>query len=59
MVRPEPKFKVGQTVQDTLSGRLKTITVAQYQAIDGIAQWYYSFDSLGWYFYPENELEAV
>ncbi len=59
MQQTQPKFKVGQTVQDTVDGKTWKITALKYQCVDEVPQWYYSFDSLGWYFYPEEDLVAV
>ncbi|ADP02637.1 hypothetical protein GECvBMG_gp277 [Salmonella phage GEC_vB_MG] len=54
MEKPKPKFEVGQKVKDLLSGRILSITSRCY-----FSGWVYSFDSVGMYLYPEEDLEAV
>lgn len=54
-----PKFEVGQKVKDKITGKVKIISYLQYCDSDDNCQWYYSFDSLNWYLYPEDDLEEI
>lgn len=61
MARPEPKFKGGQVVKDTWSGKVGPISTMYFSEgdEDNKAEWAYSIDRIGWLFYPESGLEVV
>lgn len=59
MSNTQPKFEIGQKVKDKVTGKIKIISHLQYCDSNGECNWYYSFDSLNWYLYPEDDLEEI
>lgn len=61
MTQTLPKFKIGDVVRDTMSGKERPITAMYWSEGDehNVAEWAYSIDSLGWLFIGESDLEAV
>lgn len=57
------KYKVGDELKDTYSSKKGIVTRLYLSPTDeynrSIGTWYYSIDSMGWYFYPESELELI
>lgn len=52
---PPRKFEIGDEVIDTFNNdKVCTITALCYDEKE--SEWYYSFDALGWYLVPENDL---
>lgn len=52
--KKDPKFKAGDRVRDKYTNKVHTVASVSY--VNG---WVYSFDSLGWYLYGEEDLEAA
>lgn len=61
MQKPPQKFKIGERVKDTFSGKIGTISSIVWYEGDTCnkAEWAYSIDSLGWYFIGESELQLL
>ncbi|AKJ73522.1 putative integrase [Salmonella phage 40] len=61
MLIPEPKFKVGDIVRDTNTGKVKAISALYWSEGDQYnkAEWAYSIDHLGWLFIGESDLEPA
>lgn len=57
------KFKIGDRVRDTYTGKVGNVTSSAWIEEDFLdhnkAEWAYSIDSLGRLFIGESELEAV
>lgn len=64
MERPEPKFKVGDMLRDIYTDKVASVTKVEYHNANyhmegDPAGWFYSFDRLGWYLFPEEDLELA
>ncbi len=61
MGKPSPKFKIGQVVRDTHSGKVSPISALYWSEGDEYnkAEWAYSIDHIGWLFVGESDLEEV
>lgn len=61
MQKPQQKFKIGERVKDTFSGKIGTIKSIIWDEGDAYnrAKWAYSIDSLGWFFIGEGELRLL
>lgn len=60
-MKPTPKFEIGDRVRDTVRDRIGTITAIYWDEGNQYndAEWAYSFDVIGWYYYGESDLEKV
>lgn len=56
MERPEPKYKLGDTLKDLITGKVAVVTNMYCSTRDG---WAYSTDHLGFFFLPEEDLIKV
>jgi len=60
---PNQKFKIGDWVMDTYSGKSGRVTAVNLSETDVDNEpnptWYYSVDKFGWLFVPETDLEAL
>ena len=61
MQQTTPKFKIGDTVRDTDSGKVAPISAMYWSEGDDYnkAEWAYSIDHMGWLFIGESDLELV
>ena len=64
MSQGTPKFSVGDALRDIYTNKVAIVTKVEYHSanyhVDGDpAGWFYSFDRLGWYLYPEEDLELT
>lgn len=60
-MKPKPKFEIGDRVRNIVSNKFGTITAIYWDEGNQYndAEWAYSFDVIGWYYYGESELEKV
>lgn len=61
MQQTTPKFKIGDVVRDTCSGKVAPVSALCWSEGDDYnkAEWAYSIDSMGWLFIGESDLELV
>lgn len=61
MQQTTPKFKIGDVVRDTVSGKTAPVSDLYWSEgnADNKAEWAYSIDHLGWRFIGESDLVAV
>ena len=61
MQQTTPKFRIGDVVRDTCSGKVAPVSALYWSEGDDYnkAEWAYSIDHMGWLFIGESDLELV